>query len=52
MCIPGYLGSNAVVEKWAKIAFDNKVMLVTDFMDVDNPDDTLDIVCRSQPHRW
>ena len=43
MCLPGYLGSNAVVEKWAKIAFDNKVMLVTDFMDIDNPDDTLDM---------
>jgi len=43
LCVPGYLGSNAVVEKWAKIAFDNKTMLVTDFMDVDNPDDTLDM---------
>ncbi len=43
MCLPGYLGSNSVVEKWAKIAHDNKVMLVTDFMDVDNPDDTLDM---------
>ncbi len=29
--IPGYLGSNAVVEKWAKMAFKNQVMLVTDF---------------------
>src|SRR5690606_37790185 len=29
LCLPGYLGSNAVVEKWAKIAHDNKVMLVT-----------------------
>jgi len=43
LCVPGYLGSNAVVEKWAKIAFDNKVMMVTDFMDIDNPDDTLDM---------
>ena len=43
LCVPGYLGSNAVVEKWAKIAHENKVMLVTDFMDVDNPDDTIDM---------
>jgi hypothetical protein len=43
VCVPGYLGSNAVVEKWAKIAHENKAMLVTDFMDVDNPDDTLDM---------
>ena len=43
LCLPGYLGSNSVIDKWAKIAHQNKVMLVTDFMDVDNPDDTLDM---------
>ncbi len=43
LCIPGYLGSNAVIEKWAKIAHENKVMLVTDFLDADNPDDTIDM---------
>lgn len=43
LCVPGYLGSNAVVEKWAKIAHATKTMLVTDFMDIDNPDDTLDM---------
>jgi len=43
MCIPGYLGSNKVVEKWAKIAFNNKVMLVTDFQDLENPDDVMDL---------
>lgn len=41
--IPGYLGSNKVVEKWAKICNDNKVMLVTDFADLDKPDDVLDL---------
>jgi len=41
LCLPGYLGGNTVVEKWAKIAHENKVMLVTDFLDVDNPGDTL-----------
>ncbi|HRO43244.1 MAG TPA: DUF5458 family protein [Flavipsychrobacter sp.] len=43
LCLPGYLGGNAVVEKWAKIAHETKTMLVTDFMDVDNPDDTIDM---------
>jgi hypothetical protein len=43
LCLPGYLGSNVVVEKWAKIAHESKVMLVTDFMDVDNPADTLSL---------
>lgn len=43
MVIPGYLGSNKVVERWSKIAFDNKVMLVTDFADLDQPDDVVDL---------
>lgn len=38
LVIPGYLGSNKVVEKWAKIAYQNKVMLVTDFNHLDDPD--------------
>mgnify|MGYP001791223884 FL=1 len=38
MVIPGYLGSNKVVEKWAKIAYQNKTMLVTDFNHLDDPD--------------
>ncbi|RFZ92275.1 type VI secretion system contractile sheath protein TssC [Mucilaginibacter conchicola] len=43
MVIPGYLGSNKVVERWSKIAYDNKVMLVTDFADLDQPDDVVDL---------
>lgn len=43
LVIPGYLGSNMVVEKWAKIAYNNKVMLVTDFADLDKPDDVVDL---------
>jgi hypothetical protein len=43
MVIPGYLGSNKVVERWSKIAFDNKVMLVTDFADLEQPDDVIDL---------
>jgi len=43
LVLPGYLGSNKVVEKWAKIAHENKVMLVTDFEHLDNPDDVMEI---------
>jgi hypothetical protein len=43
MVIPGYLGSNKVVEKWAKLAYENKVMLVTDFEHLDNPDDVMEM---------
>ena len=41
--IPGYLGSNAVLDKWSKIAYDNKAALVTDFEDLESPDDVLEI---------
>lgn len=43
MVIPGYLGSNKVVEKWAKIAHENKVMMVTDFEHLDTPDDVMEM---------
>jgi hypothetical protein len=43
LCMPGYLGSNKVVEKWAKIAYENKVMLVTDFEHLDEPDDVMEL---------
>jgi len=43
LVIPGYLGSNMVVEKWAKIVHENKVMLVTDFEHLDEPDDVMEM---------
>ncbi|MEG0517689.1 MAG: DUF5458 family protein [Bacteroidales bacterium] len=43
MALPGYLGSNKVVEKWAKIAYDNKAMLYTDFADLEKPDDVVEM---------
>lgn len=43
LILPGYLGSNKVIEKWAKIAYENKVMLVTDFEDLDTPDDVMEL---------
>lgn len=36
LVIPGYMGSNKVVEKWAKIAHDNKVMIYTDLRTLKN----------------
>lgn len=43
LALPGYLGSNKVVEKWAKVCNENKVMLVTDFANLDKPDDVVDL---------
>ena len=43
LVLPGYLGSNKVVEKWANIANNNKVMLFTDFADLEKPDDVVDM---------
>jgi hypothetical protein len=43
MVVPGYLGSKKVVDKWAKIAHKNKVMLVTDFEHLDAPDDVIEL---------
>ncbi|NLB25233.1 MAG: type VI secretion system contractile sheath protein TssC [Bacteroidales bacterium] len=43
LVVPGYLGSNKVVEKWAKIAHENKVMLITDFEHLDTPDDVMEM---------
>lgn len=43
LVIPGYLKSNTILDKWAKMAYNNKVMLVTDFLNVESPDDVLDM---------
>ena len=43
LALPGYLGSNKVVEKWAKICNENKVMMITDFANLDKPDDVVDL---------
>lgn len=43
MVIPGYLKNNTVLDKWAKMAYNNKVMLVTDFENVESADDVLDM---------
>ena len=43
MVIPGYLGTNAILEKWSKISYENKVQLYTDFADLEKPDDVVDM---------
>ncbi|MCW3463837.1 DUF5458 family protein [Chitinophaga nivalis] len=43
LVISGYLGSNRVLEKWAKIAHENKVLLITDFAHLDAPDDVMEM---------
>ncbi|MEP7142269.1 MAG: type VI secretion system contractile sheath protein TssC [Ferruginibacter sp.] len=42
LIIPGFLGSNKVVEKWAKIAFETKVMMITDFANLNDPIEVMD----------
>ncbi|CCH54944.1 hypothetical protein BN8_04166 [Fibrisoma limi BUZ 3] len=41
MVIPGYLGSKRTVDTWAKIAHDHKLMLVTDYQNLDSLKETL-----------
>lgn len=43
LVLPGYLGPNAVIEKWAKLAYENKVIVITDFEDFDDVDDVLEV---------
>lgn len=42
LVIPGYLKRNSVIEVWSKIAFNNKVLLITDFEDLDSADDIVE----------
>jgi hypothetical protein len=43
LVLPGYLGSNKVLEKWCKIAYENKAQLFTDFLDLERSEDVLDM---------
>ncbi|OBQ56618.1 DUF5458 family protein [Tamlana sp. s12] len=43
LVLPGYLGSKSVVDKWAKMAHENKVTLITDFVHLDEPDDVIEL---------
>jgi len=48
LVLPGYLGSKKVVDKWARIANKNKVMMLTDFEHLDAPEDVIDLFDSSQ----
>ncbi|MCD9583850.1 DUF5458 family protein [Tenacibaculum maritimum] len=43
LVVPGYLGSNSVLDKWSKVAHENKATLLTDFQNLETPDDVVDI---------
>ena len=43
LVIPGYMGSKQIIDKWAEIAHRNKVQLFTDFADLDQPDDVVEM---------
>ncbi len=36
LLIPGYMGSKTPIEGWAKVCYDNKVMMLTDYSDLPN----------------
>jgi len=48
LVLPGYLGSKKVVDKWARMASKNKVMMVTDFEHLDAPEDVIDLFDSAQ----
>jgi len=43
LVLPGYIGDNQVVDKWGKMCHKNKVTMVTDFRDLDTPDEVIDM---------
>ncbi len=43
LVVPGFMRTNKILESWAKLAYANKVMLVTDFADLESSEDTVDM---------
>jgi hypothetical protein len=43
LVVPGYLGSKAVLDKWGKFAHKNKVLLVTDYRNLENVETTMEL---------
>ncbi|MFO7613414.1 MAG: type VI secretion system contractile sheath protein TssC [Bacteroidales bacterium] len=41
--VPGYLGSKAVLDKWGKAAHKNKVLMVTDFRNLEDVESTMEL---------
>lgn len=48
LVLPGYLGAKKVVDKWARMAYKNKVMMITDFEHLDAPEDVIDLFDSAQ----
>ncbi len=42
LVIPGFLGKTSVLDKWARIAFENKTMLVTDYRHMDDASEIME----------
>lgn len=41
LVVPGYMGSKEVIDEWGRVAHDHKVMLLTDFANLENTDQVL-----------
>lgn len=48
LVIPGYMGSKKVVDEWARSAFENKVMLLTDFRNLESSDQIMKLFEKSK----
>jgi len=43
LVVPGYVGNKAALDKWARMAHENKVMLLTDYRHLESVDSVLDL---------
>jgi len=43
MLLPGYLGKNSILNHWAEIAHNHKVTMFTDFRNLDDPQDVVEL---------
>ena len=43
LVVPGYLGSKQAVDKWGKFAHKNKVLMVTDFRNLEDVESTMEL---------
>jgi len=43
LVVPGFMRTNGILDKWARLAHNNKVMLITDFADLESPEDTIEL---------
>lgn len=43
MLMPGYLGKNSILNHWAEIAHNHKVTMLTDFRDLDDAQDVIEL---------